>query len=302
MLSPAQRNQLRKRAALQAAEAAPERSMAGATAYEQQLMQLNQDRLRLKQVQSEQGKAELKRLLIPAYAPYIEGVLSAGNGAQDDVLTTLMVWCIDAGEFADALSIGAYVLKHNLKMPDRFERTTGCLLAEEIANAALKVQKADGEFPLFVLEQALTITGPHDMPDQVRAKLLLATGKALLSKVDEQQLDGELLEQAKAHLAKAIDLHGSCGGKKDLERVVRLLKKHAESTPADTGTGEPPADETANPDQGEGDQTDPGEQGTDSGTATPPDTEQPTSDQDESKPSEEGAAATDTGTGEPPAN
>ena len=43
MLSPAQRNQLRKRAALQAAEATPERSMAGATAYEQQLMQLNQD-------------------------------------------------------------------------------------------------------------------------------------------------------------------------------------------------------------------------------------------------------------------
>ncbi|MBA1184486.1 terminase [Pseudomonas stutzeri] len=270
MLSPAQRNQLRKRAARQAAEVAPERSMAGATAYEQQLMQLNQDRLRLKQVQSEQGKAELKRLLIPAYAPYIEGVLSAGNGAQDDVLTTLMVWCIDAGEFADALSIGAYVLKHNLKMPDRFERTTGCLLAEEIANAALKVQKAEGDFSLFVLEQALTITDPHDMPDQVRAKLLLATGKALLSKVDEDQLDGELLDQAKAKLTKAIDLHSNCGGKKDLERVVRLLKKHAESKPADSGTSEPPVDEKANPDQGEGDQTDLGEQATDPGTGEPP--------------------------------
>lgn len=267
MLSPAQRNQLRKRAALQAAEVAPAMSMAGATAYEQQLLQLNQDRLRLKQVQSEQGKAELKRLLIPAYQPYIEGVLAAGKGAQDDVLTTLMVWCIDAGEFADALTIGAYVLKHNLKMPDRFDRTTGCLLAEEIANAALKVQKADGEFPLFVLEQALTITDPHDMPDQVRAKLSLATGKAMLSKVDEQQLDGELLEQAKAQLIKAIDLHSNCGGKKDLERVVRLLKKHAESTP--TGTGEPSVDENANPDQGTGDQSDSGEQGNDTGTGEP---------------------------------
>ena len=270
MLSPAQRNQLRKRAALQAAEVAPAMSMAGATAYEQQLLQLNQDRLRLKQVQSEQGKAELKRLLIPAYQPYIEGVLAAGKGAQDDVLTTLMVWSIDAGDFAGALAIGRYVLEHSLKMPDRFDRTTGCLLAEEIANAALKVQKADGEFPLFVLEQALTITDPHDMPDQVRAKLSLATGKAMLSKVDEQQLDGELVEQAKAQLTKAIDLHSNCGGKKDLERVVRLLKKHAESKPADTGTGEPPVDETANPDQGAGDQPDPGEQGTDSGTGKPP--------------------------------
>jgi len=78
------------------------------------------------------------------------------------------------------------------------------------------------------------------------------------------------LVQAKAHLARAIDLHGSCGGKKDLERVDRLLKKHAESTPSEPGTSEPPADKTANPDQGEGDQTDPGEQGTDTGTGEPP--------------------------------
>nr|WP_313211449.1 phage terminase small subunit [Stutzerimonas nitrititolerans] len=272
-LSPAKRHFQRVTAAAAAAAVAPAESMAGATAYEQQLLQLNQDRLRLKQVQSEQGKAELKRLLIPAYAPYIEGVLSAGNGAQDDVLTTLMVWCIDAGEFADALSIGAYVLKHNLKMPDRFERTTGCLLAEEIANAALKVQKAGGEFPLFVLEQARLITAEQDMPDQARAKLHLAIGRANADRVPDADLTTAhigYLVQAKAHLARAIDLHGSCGGKKDLERVDRLLKKHAESKPAEPGTGEPPADETANPDQGEGDQTDPGEQGTDPGTGEPP--------------------------------
>ncbi len=222
-----------------AAVAGPEQSMAGANAYEIQLLQLNQDRLRLKQVQSEQGKAELKRTLIPAYAPYIEGVLAAGKGAQDDVLTTIMVWSIDAGDFATALDIGAYVLEHNLKMPDRFARTTGCLLAEEVANAALKQQKAGGDFPLDVLAQAQAITAAHDMPDEARAKLHLATGKAMLGMVDEQQLDGELLEQAKAQLVKAIDLHSNCGGKKDLERVERLLKKHADSAPAPAG--QPPA-------------------------------------------------------------
>jgi len=235
MLSPAQRNQLRKRAALQAAEVAPERSMAGATAYEQQLLQLNQDRLRLKQVQSEQGKAELKRSLIPAYQPYIEGVLSAGHGAQDDVLTTIMVWCIDAGDFAGALTIGRYVLEHNLKMPDRFARTTGCLLAEEVANAALKAQKAGGEFPLDVLEQARLVTDSHDMPDEARAKLHLALGKANAAKVPDENLTRAhvgYLVVAKAHLVKAIDLHSNCGGKKDLERVERLLKKHADTAPA----------------------------------------------------------------------
>jgi hypothetical protein len=270
MASPAQRNQLRKRAALQASMVAPERSMAGATAYEQQLLQLNQDRLRLKQVQSEQGKAELKRTLIPAYQPYIEGVLSAGNGAQDDVLTTLMVWSIDAGDYVGALTIGRYVLQHNLKMPDRFARTTGCLLAEEVANAALKQQKAGEPFDRFVLTLAADITAEHDMPDEARAKLHLALGKAYLADLDEAAIDGEQLEQARANLARAIDLHSNCGGKKDMERVVRLLKKHAESKPADTGTGEPPVDETPKPEQGKGDQPDEGQQGTDTGTGEPP--------------------------------
>lgn len=215
-----------------AAVAGPEQSMAGANAYEIQLLQLNQDRLRLKQVQSEQGKAELKRSLIPAYAPYIEGVLSAGHGAQDDVLTTIMVWCIDAGDFAGALTIGRYVLEHNLKMPDRFARTTGCLLAEEVANAALKQQKAGGEFDRFVLTLAADITAAHDMPDEARAKLHLALGKAYLAELDEAAPNAEGLEEARAHLARAIDLHSNCGGKKDLERVERLLKKHADTAPA----------------------------------------------------------------------
>ncbi len=251
-------------------------SMAGATAYEQQLLQLNQDRLRLKQVQSEQGKAELKRLLIPAYQPYIEGVLAAGKGAQDDVLTTLMVWCIDAGEFADALSIGAYVIEHNLKMPDRFARTTGCLLAEEIANDALKTQKAGGTFDLSLLLRAASLTDERDMPDQARAKLYLAIGRTNLQLAEEDGVEADAarawLDIARKYLARAIDLHSNCGGKKDLERVERLLKKHAESKPTEPGTGEP----------------------------TEPD--QPTSEQDESQPSEEGAPSTVPVTGEPPAN
>lgn len=242
-LSPAQRHQLRKRAALEAAATAPTQTMEGATAYEQQLAALNQDRLRLKQIQSEQGKAELKRQLIPAHLPYVQGVLAAGNGAQDEVLTTLMVWCIDAEEFGTALEIGRYVLQHNLKMPDRFARTTGCLLAEEVANGALKRLRADEAFDLGILMTASDLTAEHDMPDEARAKLHLAIGKVLLltAAADPDALDLTALEDARANLSRAIDLHSNCGGKKDLEQVQRLLKKHAPSEPPTTGSGEPSA-------------------------------------------------------------
>ncbi|MBS7660570.1 terminase [Pseudomonas lalucatii] len=231
MTNPCRRHFQRVTAAIAAAAVAgPAQTMEGANAYELQMAQLLQDRLRLKQVQSNQGKAELKAQLLPAYAPYVEGVLQAGNGAQDEVLTTVMVWRIDAGDYPGALAIAAYVLQHGLVMPDRFERTTGTLIAEEIAEAALKAQKAGEAFPLSVLENAEQITAAQDMPDQARAKLHLAIGKALAALFADDApagTDTAPLEQAKQHLARAIDLHSNCGGKKDMERVDRLLKKHA---------------------------------------------------------------------------
>ena len=245
-MTPAQRNQQRKRAASQAEAAAPGQTMAGATAYELQLAQLAQDRARLKQIQSAQGKAELKRQLLPAYQPYVDGVLAAGRGAQDEVLTTIMVWRIDAGDYAGALEIAAYVLQHNLIMPDRFARTTGCLIAEEVAEAALKAQKAGGSFDLIVLERAAELTAEHDMPDEARAKLHLALGRSHLDAAESHVEAGELehvgghTEIARSHLAKAIDLHSNCGAKKDLERAERLLKKHApaDAAPAQEGQSE----------------------------------------------------------------
>jgi hypothetical protein len=234
-LTLAQRTQLRVRAAKEAAAAAPASTMAGANAYELQLAKLLQDRLRIKNVHSNEGKAELKRQLLPEYEPYVQGVLAAGNGAQDEVLTTIMVWRLDAGDYAGALAIAAYVIQHGMILPDRFARTTPCLVAEEIAEAALKAQKAGGEFALDVLERAHQLTVEQDMPDQARAKLHLAIGKAysaMVSNDEARGLDLLNLQAAKVHLARAIELHSNCGGKKDLERVDRLLKKHAEPTPS----------------------------------------------------------------------
>lgn len=230
MTNPCRRHFQRVTAATAAAAVAgPAQTMEGANVYELHLAQLLQDKLRLKQVQSNEGKAQLKAELLPTYVPYVEGVLAAGNGAQDEVLTTIMVWRIDAGDFPGALAIAAYVLKHNMLMPDRFERSTGCLIAEEVAEAALKAQKAGGSFDLDILEDTEALTREQDMPDQARAKLHLALGKARANLVTDDTAGGNLvaLEQAKRHLARAIDLHTSCGGKKDLERVERLLKKHA---------------------------------------------------------------------------
>ncbi|WP_366855621.1 phage terminase small subunit [Pseudomonas sp. 21LCFQ010] len=256
-LSLMQRSQLRKRAALEAATTAPAQTMAGATSYELQLAQLAQDRARLKQIQSQQGKVALKRQLLPAYEPYVSGVLSGGRGSQDDVLTTVMLWLIDVGNYGPALDVAEYVLEHKLVMPDRFARTTGCLIAEEIAHAALQAQKLGNPFNRAQLLRTADLTAQEDMPDEVKAKLQLAIGRAHLGLVDVDQVSLAnlmLLQEARASIAQAIELHGSCGGKKDLEQVERLLKKQPLPEPVGQGAeapagavqdGQPPAIELA---------------------------------------------------------
>lgn len=231
-LTLAQRNQLRKRAAQEAAAAAPAALMDGATGYEVMLAKLQQDQFRLKQIQGNEAKAKLKVELLPEYVPYIEGVLSAGQGAQDDVLVTIMVWRFDAADFEGGLQIAEYVLRHQLLMPDRFNRTTGCLVAEEVATAALNAQKASKPFPLVILNRTAELTADQDMPDEARAKLVLAQGRAQLAQLNyeaEKLTQDELarLQFGIDLLKRAIELHNSCGGKKDLERAERLLKKHA---------------------------------------------------------------------------
>lgn len=236
--SPAKRHYNRVLAAQEAASRAPDQLMAGATAYEQHMAMLQHDRLRLKQVQSDQAKAELKRQMLPAYGSYVAGVIEGGNGTPDEVVTTTMLWCIDVGDYHSGLVIADYVLKHNMAMPDRFARTTGCLVAEEIAEAALKAQRVSELFDVAVLDRAAAITAEQDMPDEVRAKLFLALGRALLaSGTDDSPPPAAQLEACIAHLKRAIELHSSCGGKKDLERAERLLKKHAATPQANASDG-----------------------------------------------------------------
>ena len=231
MASLAQRTQLRKRAEAESARTAPPALMDGLTTYELMLAKLQQDQLRLKQVQSNQNKALLKAELLPEYADYVAGVLAGGKGAQDDVFVTVMLWRFDAGDFDGGLEAAAYVLQHGLKMPERFNRTTGCVVAEEIAEAALRALKAGSDFDLEVTLQANELTASHDMPDAARAKLMLAIGRLYALKVKDDASGEDLgnLVNAKEYLTKAISLYSACGAKKDLERVDRLLKKHADT-------------------------------------------------------------------------
>lgn len=215
----------RKSAAI--AAAAEPAAPVHANAYELQLIALADAKRALKQVQSIERKAEVKRRVLPQFAPWVEGVLAEGQGGQDDVLMTVMVWQIDVGNVPAALDIASYALRHGLTLPDLYKRDVATLVAEEVAEQAQSAMTAGHKVDVDSLERTADLTADRDMPDEVRAKLCKALGLALR---DESGLDGDhpdldIAAEALLHLRRALELHPRAGVKKDIERLARALKQ-----------------------------------------------------------------------------
>ncbi len=223
MATPAERryNQVRARAA--AASAGPGQTLAGSSAYELMLAKLDADRRRLREVQSLERKIDVKREILPEYRDWITGVLEGGRGAQDDVLTTVMIWQIDVGEYDRALDIAQYVLNHKLTLPDQYERDVATALVDEISGAALEAHRRAESFSIEVLERLKTLTADHDMPDQARAKLHKALGV--------QYKTAKRYADAVHEFSRALELHSAAGCKRDLAEVTKLLKEHEAKAP-----------------------------------------------------------------------
>ncbi len=193
-LSPARQHRLR----VQAEQAAREGgSVRHASGYDLMLLQLAEDRRRLKGVQSTVKKAEIKVELLPKYVAWAEGVLAAGGAQQDDVLMYVMLWRIDAGDYAGALEIGRHALRHGWVMP-LGNRNVQTVLAEEMADAAQSAMLAATGFDADLLLQTLELTDGMDMPDQSRARLHKAIG-AVLSESNPAYAMGSDLDQLAAN-------------------------------------------------------------------------------------------------------
>ncbi|EXC02625.1 phage small terminase subunit [Acinetobacter baumannii 342950] len=217
MLSPARRHLLKAKAAIEAAKADEFGGVRpDASVYQLQLTELKNDIHVLRSIQSQEKRTEAKKELIPKHMPYVEGVIKSGAKVeQDEVITTIMLWCFDCGMFDQGLSLAEYALQNELKMPDSFSRSTATVIVEEIGNAARVAHKAGEDFNLETLEKAFELTAEHDMPDEVRAKLFVGLGRS--------SLKNESYRAAVSYFETALKLHENCGCKQELQKAEKLL-------------------------------------------------------------------------------
>ncbi|WP_343675185.1 phage terminase small subunit [Paraburkholderia heleia] len=223
MSTPARRHQARVRAEQAAASAAPGQSLAGASHYELMLAKLAADRRRLKALQSVARKVEVKREVLPEYADYVSGALKGGRGAQDDVLTTVLIWRVDAGDYAGALDIARYALQHGLTLPAHYERAAPAAIAEEFADAALIAIADGGTFDVDQLNEVRELTEAADMHDQIRSKLYKALGLAFMKSIGDDSLDDPTdygrARAALQSLETALRLNARAGVKQNINRL-----------------------------------------------------------------------------------
>lgn len=210
------------------AEAAGQTPAATRDAQDQQRLMaagLWQMRRDLKNIKSRERKIAYKRdKALPQLADYIDGVIAADQGGQDNILATAMVWRFDIGDLSGALKLAAYAMKHGLEAPDQYKRDLVTIVADETADRALEQLAADeppeGEALdalLSNLQTAGELTTDHDLHDQVMAKLFKAVGYA-------QRAAGHN-EPAVDQLKKALSLNDRIGVKKDIERLEAQIKK-----------------------------------------------------------------------------
>jgi len=251
MTSPFLRNRTRK-LAMKAGEAQPAARKPQAPAegteagqeYAALKVRLHDNLRQLQDTESHEARKPMKAKFAKEFASWVDGVIAANQPSQDEILMTCMVWAIDYGDFAEAVRLGEFALRHGLEMPDRYKRSVACFLREDIAQIAID---QPGAVDHQLLAKIDTITAGADMPDQAKAKLHKALGRSWAAKADSFDASADnapaggkaaYVDQALVQLRRALELDSKAGVKKDIEQLERQMRDlRAESEDEDEDEG-----------------------------------------------------------------
>lgn len=209
--SLAQQHYERTLAAKSAAGATPD-VRADASQYELMMAQIHAHTMSLSGIQSVERKEAFKREILDEYAPYLAGVIEGDSGLEDEVLTTCLVWRIDAGDIEGGLDLAAYAMKHDLESTDSFKRSIEAIVAELITDRFFHDQQS---ISLDQLNKLAELLEGRDYPDPIRARLEKALGYALR--------DEEDFPEALVHLENALRIHDKAGVKKDIAALKKRV-------------------------------------------------------------------------------
>ena len=137
MASPARLHKQREEARIASERAAERQETLQGSEHELALAQLAQHKRQLQGIQSLEARQAKKAELMQEWHGYIDGVLAADAGVPDPIISQMLPWLFDVGDIDRALTVGDYLLRHDLPAPESFARSAPALYAELAAEAWL---------------------------------------------------------------------------------------------------------------------------------------------------------------------
>lgn len=165
--------------------------------------------------------------MLVKYKDYVDTLVSADQGGDNNIVAQCMVWAIDASE-ADpswmewGFKVARYAIRHTIAPPLGFNRTPAAFVLETVAELAITARKSDGAFEKSWLMTALELAEAEDMHDQIRAKAYKELGLILAA---AEAATVEELELAIDYLEQALKIDTKIGVAGDLKKAKAALKK-----------------------------------------------------------------------------
>lgn len=181
----------------------------------------------LQDTKSTQEKIAKKIAWLPEYLGYIEGCLAVSPSAQNTTLVTLMIWAVDAGEYALAVRIAEYALLNDMVMPEGYSRTIAEFVTEQCAEDFLN----DSDLALAhaeLIKRIIELGVGEQMVDQARAKIYRASGDALKEAQPHEALNA---------YKNALRLNSKVGCKKEIAALEKLLNLQTTGSSPDATVG-----------------------------------------------------------------
>lgn len=200
-----------------------------------QLIALENDLKRLKQLDRRSDKVALKQKeLLPKYRPYVERYLAEKDVYANVIFAHVVIWLFDTEELQQAIDWALICIQQNQPTPDNIKRNWPHFIADSILTWCEKQAEQGQSVEPYCSQVFSLVRKEWRLNEQITAKwfkfvgLLMirdANGKPLPSAIE----DVKQLETAQALLVEASKYHKNIGVKTLIEKIDMRIRKLTDS-------------------------------------------------------------------------
>ncbi|WP_281222111.1 phage terminase small subunit [Photobacterium sanguinicancri] len=200
-----------------------------------QLIALEEDIKRLKQLDRIADKITMKRdELLPKYRPYVERYLEEGDVFTNQVFAHVVIWLFDTELFDQAIEWALLCIEQGQPTPDNVKRNWPHFIADSILVWCEKQAEQGNSVEPYCSDVFEKVRKDWRLNEKLTAKWFKFCGLLLLRDMNGRPLPSaiesvEHLEKAESLLIQANKYNSKCGVRTMIEKINMRVRALTES-------------------------------------------------------------------------